>query len=50
MKKAREAATLTPAWQGLVGAVSVASPVLLLFFSFLSLVGNTYNPFLYFQF
>ena len=50
MRKAKEAAKLTPAWQGLVGAVSVASPVLLLFFSFLSLVGNTYNPFLYFQF
>ena len=49
-RKVREAAKQTPAWQGLVNAVSVVSPVALLFFSFLSLVGNTYNPFLYFQF
>lgn len=48
--KAREAADRTPAWQGLIGAVSVASPAVLLVLSFLSLVGNTYNPFLYFQF
>ena len=36
--------------QGAAGAVSVVMPVALLFLSFLSLVGNTYNPFLYFQF
>ncbi len=50
VKRVREAAKTTPAWSGFSGAVSVAAPVVLLFFSFLSLVGNTYNPFLYFQF
>ena len=50
VKKVREAAGTTPAWRGFSGAISVAAPAVLLFLSFLSLVGNTYNPFLYFQF
>ena len=50
VRRVREAAKTTPAWRGFSGAVAVAAPVVLLVLSFLSLVGNTYNPFLYFQF
>lgn len=50
LRKVQTAAGDTLAWRGLVGAASVAAPVVLLFLSFLALVGNTYNPFLYFQF
>ena len=50
VRRVREAAKPTPAWRGFSGAVAVAAPVVLLVLSFLSLVGNTYNPFLYFQF
>lgn len=48
--KAREAADRTPAWRGLIGAVSVAAPVVLLVLSFLASVGSTYDPSLYFRF
>ncbi len=48
--KFRTAEEISPAWRGLGSAVSVVSPVVLLVLSFLCLVGNTYNPFLYFQF
>ena len=37
-------------WQTAVGIVGVAAPILLLILSLIFLVGNTYNPFLYFQF
>ncbi len=49
-EKFRTAEEISPAWRGLGSAVSVVSPVVLLVLSFLCLVGNTYNPFLYFQF
>ena len=38
------------AWRWLEQTADAAAPTLLLFLSFLSLIGNTYNPFLYFQF
>jgi alginate O-acetyltransferase complex protein AlgI len=37
-------------WQTAEGVVSVAAPILLLLLSLIFLVGNTYNPFLYYQF
>ena len=39
-----------PAWRSLCNGIESVAPALLLFLSFLSLIGNTYNPFLYFQF
>lgn len=38
------------AWQRLGDGMGIALPTLLLLLSFISLIGNTYNPFLYFQF
>lgn len=38
--KIRAAAAVTPAWQGLVRAISVAAPAVLLLLSFLALVGT----------
>ena len=49
-RKLRAAAEQVPAWQGLTGAVEIVCPMVLTALSFLALVGNTYNPFLYFQF
>lgn len=39
-----------PAWGTLSSAIGAVAPTLLLFLSFLALIGNTYNPFLYFRF
>ena len=41
---------VNPAWSSLRNTVDTIAPAILLFLSFLSLIGNTYNPFLYFQF
>ena len=45
--KSHEAGTV---YSGIYNALSIAFPVILLFLSTLALVGDSYNPFLYFQF
>lgn len=50
LKKVQIAAEGMPAWRGLAGTAAVAAPVLLLLLSFLTLVGDGYRSFLYFQF
>ncbi len=45
--KSREAGTVS---SGIYNALNIAFPIILLFLSTLALVGDSYNPFLYFQF
>ena len=49
-RKLAEAGKSSPAWAAFGNGVDAAFPAILLFASFVSLIGNTYNPFLYFQF
>lgn len=49
-RKLEEAGRLNAAWAALGNGLDVILPAVLLFASFISLIGNTYNPFLYFQF
>ena len=46
----RRAGQESAAWRGLRTGLEVALPTVLFLLSFLALIGNTYNPFLYFQF
>jgi alginate O-acetyltransferase complex protein AlgI len=49
-KKLSARAEHSAKWQTAEGVISVAAPILLLLLSLIFLVGNTYNPFLYYQF
>lgn len=49
-KKLSARAENSAKWQTAEGLISVAAPILLLLLSLIFLVGNTYNPFLYYQF
>jgi len=48
--KLSELSSSNNAWRWLEQTTDALAPTVLLFLSFLSLIGNTYNPFLYFQF
>ncbi len=49
-KRLCEAERTSASWRALSAGLEVALPTVLFLLSFLSLIGNTYNPFLYFQF
>ena len=49
-RRLAEAGRSNAAWAALGGGMDAVLPALLIFLSFVSLIGNTYNPFLYFQF